>query len=239
MKQGNFDITVLPEDGYVIFPLSMSRLANAQSAEELYKFLQFFDTKISKISIDVVFLYTNDLYLNSDEKAVDLRQKSLNQMLYHKEKFMSLVLKDKKYVPATFHFIPWDYTILNSEDFSGIKSALLKARETDSGFQEALLSDLSRMGKEVTETNYSFLIEEIAVSYLLSQKRITLPHTLATAGGWRLICYPGTPNDSWVYTYAHKVLPYRQDMSNQDNLFSHSLYDINERILIDFDQLKD
>lgn len=35
------DINQISTDGYVVFPISMSRISNSQSAEECYKWLEF------------------------------------------------------------------------------------------------------------------------------------------------------------------------------------------------------
>src|SRR3989338_7394560 len=148
MKKENFDISSVPKYGYLIFPFSMIRLANAQSGPVIYEFLKFFESKIKVISLDVIFLYTNDLYLNSDDKAVDIRKKSLNQMLNHKGEFLNLLLKERKYVPQAFHFLPWDYAILNAENFQEAKSILLEAKNKDQNFQKFLLGDLKKAGRE-------------------------------------------------------------------------------------------
>ena len=235
MKKENFDISSVPKDGYLIFPLSMSRLANAQAGPTLYEFLMFFESKIKVISLDVIFLYTNDLYLNSDDRAVDIRKKSLNQMLNHKAEFLGLLLKERKYVPQAFHFLPWDYAILNAENFQGAKSNLLEAKNKDQKFHKFLMNDLKKAGREETEANLNFLIEEIVATHLLTQKEIPLPHTLATSDGWRLICYSGDPIQSLIYTYKNNLLSKRGDLSEQHLLFARSFYNMDKKILIDFD----
>lgn len=234
MKKENFDISSVPKDGYLIFPLSMSRLANGQTGAVVYEFLKFFESKIKVISLDVIFLYTNDLYLNSDDRAIDIRKKSLNQMLNHKGEFLNLLLKERKYVPQAFHFLPWDYAILNAEQFQEARNILLEAKNKDQNFQKFLLSDLQKAGREETEANLNFLIEEIAVTHLLTQKEIPLPHTLATSDGWRLICYPGEPIQSLIYTYKNNLLKKRDNLSEQHLLFARSFYNMDKKILIDF-----
>lgn len=232
MKKHNYNISSVPKDGYLIFPLSMSRLSNSLSGREIYSFLKYFESKIKHISIDCVFLYTNDLYLNSDDKAVDVRKKSLNQMLGHKNEFMNILLKDRKYVPQAFHFLPWDYGILNARGFQEAKAVLDGASKNNKGFQESLTLDLKNQGREHTETNIGFLIEEIVVSLLLTQKEIPLPHTLTPENGWRLICYPGDPINSLIYTYKNHLLSHP---SPKNDLFARSFYNIDKKVLIDFD----
>ncbi len=235
MKKENFDISSVPKDGYLIFPLSMSRLANAQAGPVIYEFLKFFESKIKVISLDVIFLYTNDLYLNSEDKAIEIRKKTLNQMLSHKGEFLNLLLKERKYVPQAFHFLPWDYAVLNAENFQEAKNNLVAAKNRDSNFQKFVSNDLKKAGREETEANLNFLIEEIVVTHLLTQKEIPLPHTLATSDGWRLICYPGDPIQSLIYTYKNNLLQRRGDMPEKHLLFARSFYNMDKKILIDFD----
>lgn len=102
------DINKLPTDGYVIFPISMSRIANAQNAEQCYKAIQFLETKMSLPGVDGIFLYTNGLYYNNDEPALKVRKKTNQQMMDHKNSLLKLVNKNKKYIPQSMHFIPWD-----------------------------------------------------------------------------------------------------------------------------------
>lgn len=237
MQKDHFDISKVPRDGFLVFPLSMSRLANAQTPEALYEFLKFFETKITVISLDVIFLYTNDLYISVEDRAIEIRKKILHQMINHKTSFLGTVLKDKKYVPSAFHFLPWDYAVLNAEEFQVTRDTLLKAKEEEQGFQLALQRDLEQGKRQKTEANENFLIEEITVSHLLAQKKIPLPHTLATPDGWRLICYPGNPLASWVYTHQHNLLSKRNDLSKDHLMFSRSFYNMDRQILINLDLL--
>ena len=117
MRYKNKDINQLPDDGYVIFPLSMSRLQTSQKPEDCMNFLSVLDDKLNLPTNDVIFLYTNGLYFNSEEKAMDLRKKTNNQMLAHKVALKKLINKKKIYFPSGFHFIPFDYVILNSDYF--------------------------------------------------------------------------------------------------------------------------
>ena len=216
----------------------MSRLANAQSGQALYDFLVYFESKIKYISIDCILLYTNDLYLNSDEQAVSVRKRSLNQMLGHKGEFKNILFKERRYVPQAFHFLPWDYGILNAEGFVETKNSLLQIARSSDDFQKCLLSDLRNQGREESDINVGFLIEEIAVTYMLTQGEIPLPHILATENGWRLVCYPGNPINSLVYTYKNNLLQGKPDSSKERNLFSRSFYNMEKKILIDFDTVE-
>lgn len=235
MPKHNFDISSVSKDGYLIFPLSMSRLANALSGREIYNFLEFFAQKIRMISIDVIFLYTNDLYLNSDDTALGVRKKTLNQMVGHKEEFLNILYKDRKYIPQAFHFLPWDFAILNGTGFNEKKQRLLGMVAEDTRFRKTVQTDLSSQGRNESEANINFLLEEIVVTHMLTNKSIPLPHTLTQPDGWRLICYPGNPITSLSYTYSHKLLPSETGLSEPQSLFTHSFYNMQEKLLLDLE----
>ena len=73
----------MPANGFLILPLSMSKLHTSQSPVEIYAFLGRFADKIRTISVDVILLYTNGLYFNAEQSAMSLRKKSTNQMVTH------------------------------------------------------------------------------------------------------------------------------------------------------------
>jgi len=236
MKKEHFDIKKVPGDGFLIFPLSMSRLSTSLSSEKLYGFLEFFEEKlICKCkSCDVILLYTNDLYLNSDEKAYQLREKILEQMLNHKSAFQSLLLKRNRFVPSAFHFIPWDYTLLNSLNFNSERARLNICMNNDPLFRAALSQDLQFAKREITESNIAFLIEELVVSHLLMEKEVHFSPRLSKADGWRLLCYPGDPPFSLIYLWKKNFLGNRSDMEKSHQLFARSFYNMESKILIDF-----
>jgi hypothetical protein len=237
MKKENFDISKLPDSGYVVLPLSISRLFTGQSPEVIYEFLKFFEQKVESISNDVVLLYTDGLYLNNEDRALDLRKKMLNQMLDHKEKLLKLIYKEKKFVPKAFHFMTFDNAIINGEGYNEARAKLTSEYSTNDNFKKSVLSDLKKYGREEADTNVSFLIEEVVVDHLLKQKAIPFPHTLTNPNGWRLICYPGDPLNSSVFVYKHKLLPRRNDVDKNHLLFARSLYNMDTQVLMDFDVL--
>lgn len=234
MKKANTDIHIVPNHGFLILPLSMSRLTNALSPQKIYEFLEFFEAKLTHKTLDVILLYTNDLYLNSEEEAISLRKKVLNQMLNHKTTLESLILKGKRFFPGAFHFLPWDYALLNAPDFNSERIKLFKASQTDPSFQAALKKDLEIAERPFTETNLHFMIEELVVSHLIIEKEIPLPHRLATEDGWRLLCYPGDPPHGLVYVWRKNLMGNRTDFPKPHQLFARSFYNMAAKILVDF-----
>ena len=167
------DINQLPPDGYLVFPLSMSCLSNAQNAEECYKALEFFESKIAKLGLDVVFLYTNGLYYNNEDPALEVRKKTNGQMIAHSNSIRNIVIKKRKYLLQSMHFLPWDYIILNSPEYQKYYEKLRKLSKEDSEFHALLLVTLKE--RKESEANLNFLIEEMAVTHVIRQKSIEFP----------------------------------------------------------------
>lgn len=235
MSKTSFDINRLPPNGYLIIPLSMSRLTKDQSPKKIYEFLNSFKEKIKEISVDVILLYTNGLYMNAESKGIDIREKTLKQMLNHKNEFYKLIVKEREFVPQAFHFLPWDYTIINGKDYEMNVSRLKNALQKNKEFQKQLRNDLKSIGKPKNKSNVNFLIEELVITHLLRNKLIPLPHTLTSSDGWRLIAYNGDVLKLDIYIYKNKILPENPRIINS-KLFTHSMYNITKKKLINFDE---
>jgi hypothetical protein len=229
-KQTLHDLNQLPTDGYVIFPLSMSRVSNAQSAEECYRWLEFFEKKITMLGLDAIFLYTNGLYYNNEEAALEVRKRTNGQMISHSNAVRNLVVKNRKYMPQAIHFVPWDYIILNSPEFNDYYQKLKKLDKEDSKFHELVLEVLK--DRKESEANLNFIIEEIAVTHIIRQKLIEFPKTLVKKDNFRLIAYPGPPLKADIYQWKKKILP-----QNKEFPFYASHYDIANEIIYNFDEL--
>lgn len=226
------DLNRLPTDGYVVFPLSMSRIGNAQSAKECYKWLEFFEKKITILGLDAVFLYTNGLYYNDDNSALEVRKRTNGQMISHSNAVRKLVIKNRKYMPQAIHFVPWDYIILNSPEFDECYIKLKELDKKDKIFHELVLDTLK--DRKETEANLNFILEEIAVTHLIKQKLIEFPKTLVKKDSFRLIAYPGPPLKADIYQWKKKVLPQSKEFQ-----FYASHYDLTNRVIYNFDDLPD
>lgn len=232
MEQEPHDINKLPSDGYLIFPLSMSRLQGGSNPKECYKAIEYFENKIKTVGVDGILLYTNGLYYNNDEPALAVRKRTNNQMLQHKNAFSSLVSKNKKYIPQAMHFLPWDYIVLNSPRFTDFYELLKKLKDSDSEFERFLEDGLGE--REKTDANISFLIEEIVVSHIIRQEMVDLPKTLVRQDNFRLIIYPGTYFKADLYQWKKNILPKNKDCKNP---YGGAHYDLSKHLLYKFDDL--
>lgn len=228
MKSG-FDLNRIEGDGYLILPLSMSRLAKGQTPEYCYQILGTFLKKIESFSNDVVFLYTNGLYFNSEEISFENRKKTNQQVFNHVSALRNLISKERQFIPGAIHYLPVDYVILNAPEFKEQYDALKKLETEDPEFRDALANDSK--GREYTEANVNFLIEEIATAHILRQKLVDLPRTLVRSDAWRLLAYPGEPLKSDVYQWKKRALPQKSD-----NPYGGSQYNLEAEHLVIFDE---
>jgi hypothetical protein len=225
MKSG-FDINKLTGDGYLILSLSMSRLAHGhgQDPEQIYETLEFFTEKLETLSNDVVFLYTYGLYFNTDAVAFEERKKLNQQILNHSRALRNLIGKKKKFIPAAFHYMSFDYVVLNSPYFGDFFDLLKKAEKEDATFREKIAKDM--VGRDYNEANVNFILEEIAVAHILRQHLVDLPRTLVRRDIWRLIAYPGPCINGERYQWQHKILPQKDTI----NPYAGGQYNLKEKI---------
>ena len=230
MKTG-FDISRIQDDGYLVLPLSMSRLSKGQTPEYCYQVLKRFLDKLETFSNDVVILYTNGLYFNSNDVSFENRKKTNQQLLNHASALRRLIEKRKELIPGAIHYLPIDYIILNSPFFKTFFDTLKKLEAKDAAFHAALIKDI-KDGLD-TEANINFLLEEIVVAHILRQRLVELPRTLVKNDIWRLIAYPGQPLCSDVYQWKNKLLPQKDSI----NPFAGSQYNLESKQLTIFSQL--
>lgn len=232
VKKKLYDLTRLPTDGYIIFPLSMSKIGNAQNAEECYKWLEFFEKKIITLGLDVIFLYTNGLYYNDNRPALEIRKKTNGQMICHSNAIRKLIIKKRRYMPQAIHFVPWDYILLNSSEFQTCYEKLKKIDKNNLEFHKLILGALKE--RKENEANINFIIEEIAVGHVIRQKEIEFPKTLVKKDNFRLIAYPGPPMKADIYQWKKKILPQKKEFP-----FYASHYDLDKKIIYNFDEVED
>jgi len=197
--------------------------------------MEKFDAKVNVPGIDVIFLYTNGLYFNTEDQSFAMRKKTNSQMLAHRNTLKKLILNRKKipkYIPSAFHFLPFDYVILNSDEYQHYFEVLLKSFKKDPEFKRIVHRSLGKRVK--SEANVNFLFEEVVISHLIRQKMIEFPKTLVRKDTFRLIVYPGPYLELDVYVWKKKILPtnkmkdlgrYYKNIYNPEN---NELYDFDE-----------
>lgn len=81
------DINKFPATwGMLLFPISMSRIDNAQSPAEYEKYLKYFTSKVQTPKIGIHFFYTEGLYMNLEDKAFETKNAFIQKMVGHKKR---------------------------------------------------------------------------------------------------------------------------------------------------------
>lgn len=232
-KKTGFDINKIKGSGTLILPISMSRIAGGQAPEDCYEMLASFEDKLESFNNDAILMYTNGLYFNTEDIAFEKRVKTNAQVLAHVTKMNSLIQKGRKFIPKAIHYMPIDYIILNSPRYQEMFNVLRKTEKEDVVFKKLIEVDLN--GRDYTEANVNFFLEEIVVAHLITEQFTDLPVTLARPDEWRLVCYPGTTILSQVYVFQQNLLEKNRSCINE---YRGCMYNFKDKILEVFSDLK-
>lgn len=141
-------------------------------------------------------------------------------------------LKGTWYVPKAFSFLAWNQWLLNAEvNFTTYFGKLREIYDADSTFQRFLSEDAGSNGRDLTDNQISFFLEEILLFYLTSKGVVRMPNTYVNGSEkWLLHCYPGKPLKSEAYLFQKNFFK----LANPENAYENSFYDLEEKKLYDF-----
>ncbi len=227
-----FDINRLPaEKGLLVFPISMSRIANSQSAEACWGYLENFIPKIpaNKQGVGLVFLYGDWLYLYSREPAMDLRSKFLGQIQDFKNRLHGLLIRHPWYIPSAFSHMTWLQALLSAPDFPARFGELKRLYTQDSDYQELVRLDIEGQRRDPSDqNNINFILEETLLVYFISKGKLQLPNDyIQGQERWILTCYPGQPLRSERYLYEQNFFK----LSHLQNPYEDAFYDLSAKQL--------
>lgn len=229
------DINKLPEDGYLILPISMARIQHGQSPEVCYEILEYFLKKLSRFGLDVVILYTDGLYFNAEQLAVDIRQSLNEKVAAHKNRLEKLIVKSRRFIPQAIHYLPWDYTLLNSENFKGNFNILKEHYNSNPEMQSAVQEDLGE--RPANKANIDFVLEEVVITHFIRQKFVSLPRTLVKEDNFRLIVYPGSYIKCDYYQFKRSLLPLNHKLGKRGYPYGAGCYDYSQKLFYDLREL--
>jgi hypothetical protein len=230
-SQQFYDINQFPaEEGLVLFPISMGRISNAQRAETYFGYLEHFLSKIKKTDgIGVVIVYSDYLYMHTDSGTPqESRAKYTELMIAHKNSFLRMLKKRTDLIPKAYTFLTWGQLLLNSKNFTRYSSEFKALHQKDALLQRCVVADSA--GKEVTEGQQNFILEESLLFHLITKGVFSLPNDyIQHREKWILNCYPGKPLATEAYLYQKN--PFNLD--NPKNKYQNSFYDLEEKKLYD------
>jgi len=232
-----FDINKLPpQEGILVFPISMSRISNSQSAKRCWEYMKIFSPKkIIKPLVGLNVIYGDYLYFNSDEKAAILKNRFTALVHSHKNEFIKIISKNPLYIEQAFSFSTWNQAVLECKDYTNLLGKLKKLYKKDKKFQTYLNDDLEKSGKKkLDENQLNFFLEETLLYYLIVKGKTHLRNQYIHGHEkWVLWCYPGKPLKSQIYLIQKNIF----QSHNSKNKFENCFYDLEEKKLYDFSRI--
>jgi hypothetical protein len=235
------DINKFPKGyGILVFTISISRMDNGTGqdpAQCLEHIKHFSPSKISEPKVGLNVVYGDFLYMHSQEKASSLKNKFTSMVLRHKNQFTTLVHKeyDRFQIQQAFSFEVWNQLYLNyNGDFYSDYQLFKKKALEDERFVSCLQDDAHFCGRELTDEQIDFFLEENFIFYLLNNMKISFPNEYVQGREeWVLYCYPGFPLKSTIYTFHSNPM----NFGKSKNLYQNCTYDLEAKKLIDFTRI--
>lgn len=237
-KNKFYDINKLPvTEGIIFLGISMSRIGNEQSARKCFEYLKHLASKIQYTDgIGMELWYSDYLYFHSEDPAYKLRDRFKEQMISHKNAFINLLKKDRRWTLKAFSFKTFGQILLeNSDVYPTAFKAVLDLYTKDAIFRKYVEDDCSAGGHGTRENAINFILEEIAMFYLSQKGSFHLNNKFVTdtEKTWTLQAYPGKPLKSEVYLFQKNPL----NLHNSKNPYENCYYDLEEKILYDYGRL--
>jgi len=216
--------------GMLVFGISMNRIGNVQSPKACFDAIQTLDKKIVRTQgIGLTFLYSDYLYMHSDEPAIKMRDRFLALTTAHKQGFEKILAKHTEYIPDAFSYLTWNQLLIDCPAFFTYFQRLKKLAQTDPVLQACLAADAGvKKFATLDQHQISFFLEECLVALLLTKRMIPLQNEyLHRREQWLLNCYPGKPlmTECWLF----QKNPFKLEC--KENRYENAFYDLSENKL--------
>jgi hypothetical protein len=221
----------------LLFGLSISNLQTKQTPQKCLEALQHFSpSKITKPLVGANFVYSDTLYLYSDESAPKLKHSSMTQIVAHKHGLQNLI--EKKFIDFqiqhAFNYMVWSQFYVGIRNFGEYLANVQKIYQHDEKFQQYLKEDCNAFNREYNENQINFFLEESLITYFASKNKAVLPNDfINNEQKWVLLCYEGKPIKTIIYLY--KLNPFNLDWP--ENPYQNAWYDLSANKLIEFDRV--
>lgn len=234
-KNEIFDIKSLKDWGIIFFPISMSSVNTKQNISKCIEWIDFFgEKKAGEPKIGLNLVYTDFLYLNSNNPSKEMKEKFMKQMVAHKNGLRNLIHKKRKtlQIQHAFHFETWGNLYLQVEgDFNSDLKKIKMLYKKDETFQKYVKEDAKYYGRKMTKTQKDFFLEENLIMYLVLHKKIKFRNEYVQGREkWILLSYPGVPPKSQIYLFQKNPFNFKTDNKflGQYNLLNKKFYDYND-----------
>jgi len=233
MSNQYFDINKFPKDwGIIVLPISMSRIGNTQSPQACIDALDHFLPKIDLNRVGANFIYSEGLYMNLEQDAYTTKNDFARTAVSHMRGVRNLVSKNhrKFQIDHAFNFDSWFQMYLSHKDFFEAFRMVRELYDTDSEFKQKITLDAEEQGKELTERQLAFYLEEHTFAYLLMNRKLTLRNEFVNGREqWVLFAYPGNPPQAQMYLVQKDPLGI-----NGDSNPYKGQYDLEEKVFVPY-----
>ncbi len=211
----------------------MPFIGNRQSPKECIKTTRHIISKIQESGVGAVIIYTDGLYLNSNEKAAFLKNKFQKSINDHKNGYLKLIKKDINLVQKAFSFKTWSQILLNCPNFSSYYNKLKEIYLKDKLFQKYVKKDISTTKRKINTNTINYILEEVLVDYLITKGVVRLQNDFVEdRQKWILNGYHGKPHRAHIYLYQKDFFKIKSN-----NQFQNSWYDLKAKKLYDFENI--
>lgn len=233
-----FDIGRLPKSwGMIVFPISMSKILNDQSAEKTLDHLRIFQpSKISENKVGITILYSDGLYQWKKGSELIPRRKTLELMNNHRNSYIKNLDKSsfEFQIKDAFDFVAWNQISISTSGFMAKYNKVFDLVKEDPDFKKYLEEDCKYYGRECDEDQIGFFVEEILTFYLITKMKISFNNLFTqNREEWVLLAYPGKPLKTLAYFYQKNIF----GLNNTGNEYENCFYDLKSKKLYDFSKL--
>lgn len=216
----------------LVFPISMTRASNVSSPQACIEALDFFINKIQVNQVGAHFLYSEGLYMNFEQDPFETKNSFAQTEVSHMRGVRNLVEKNfrKFQIDSAFSFESWFQMYLSHKDFFNAFKAVKDLYKSDPQFQKYVAEDTAIQGKELTERQIAFFLEEHTFEYLLINRQLQLRNDFV--GGreeWLLNVYPGKPPKAQIYLIQKDPL----SLNGDSNPYKGQ-YDLTTKKFVDY-----
>lgn len=238
-----FDIGNMPKGMWLLwFGISISNIQTKQLPGKCFEHIEIFwnkpDTQRIDNGIGAHFSYTDFLYLYNQASTSEVKNKYMQLEIEHKNGFIKLLKRNKKYSEGFFSFGVRNQLYLDIKwglQFPEMLRELRKIYDKDKLFQKYMLEDAQLFGKALDENQIHFFLEEHLMIYLGIKWMISFHQNdyIKDRQDWILFCYPWVMMKHAAYMMQKNFF----NLENKKNIYENCWYNLEKKILYDVSRL--
>lgn len=222
----------------IIAPISLSKVLNDQSPENIKETLYDLLPKVKTPGISVSILHTTSLYgkFDWDYRKWERITEQTNRTLIN-----SLSTEVTKPLAINMNYLQFinrsQLRLLALVDIEWCFNKLSDIYENDSEFQELMKLDCQECNRELSNEQINFFLEEHLITTLVSRNKIIISQTLVQNPKWQLRMYPGAPLRHQVYMMQKRIWLGSPNYKNWIQQYEYSWYNSENKLMYDMSKI--